>query len=486
MANFNKVKSTGPNATSYEGGAAYNKNVVEDWTNFLFSSFLENRYYESGSEQMKRYLALTDAVAQELGYEFVAKASFFARNELGMRSIAQLTAAYLNDKTFADKRAYFRNFCHRPDDVAETFAAIENVGSGKRSHALVRGFGDYLSNLSDYQLGKYKLSNKNYNMFDCINICHAHSKSIDKYKAGLLEAPETWEVKISAAGSDNQAKQQEWRTLVEKGNLGYIALIRNLRNILQAAPSLEWIVTFLIPQIENEDAIRKSMIYPYQIYCAYKNLNQWDCMNVVAALDKAFRVAAGNMPELPGSSVIMLDVSGSMDDRISRNSDMTIKEVGAVYAAAIYVQSKDCDFVKFGTSAKKDSYFKYGNVFQMISRMQANDNIGYGTNISAAYQQLNRHYDRIFLISDMQIMNNRGYWYGEQSGSTAYNLYCKRYGVAKIYSFDLGNYKTQTDNPNNPNVFLFTALNDKIFDFIELAEKGTNLVDYINENYSYV
>lgn len=485
MANFNKVKSTAPNATSHEGGAAYSKNVIEDWTNFLFSSFLEDRYYESGDKQMKRYLALTDAVAQRLGYEFVAKASFFARNELGMRSIAQLTAAYLNDKTFADKRAYFRNFCHRPDDVAETFAAIENVGSGKRSHALVRGFGDYLSGLNEYQLGKYKLNNKNYNMFDCINICHAHSVTIDKYKAGILETPETWETKISASTQETKAK--EWCTLVEQGKLGYIALIRNLRNILQSAESAEWIQRVLVPQIENEVAIKKSLIYPYQIYCAYKNLKKWDCINVVAALDKAFRVAAGNMPELPGSSVIMLDVSGSMDSRISRNSDMTIKEVGAVYAAAMYVQSTDCDFVKFGTSAKKDSYFKYGNVFQMISRMQANDNVGYGTNISAAYRELNHHYDRIFLISDMQIMNNNtGYWYGEQSGNTAYNLYCKQYGVAKIYSFDLGNYKTQTDNPNNPNVFLFTALNDKIFDFIELAEKGVNLVDYINEKYSYV
>ena len=483
MANFNKTKITKPNATSYEGASAYNKNVVEDWTNFLFSCFLENRYYESADKQMERYIELTDKVSAELGDEFVAKASLFARNELGMRSISQMTAAYLNGKQFDHKRAYFRNFCHRPDDVAETLAAIKFL-DGKRSHAMVRGFGDYLSGLNEYQLGKYKLNNKEYSMYDCINICHAHSAVIDKYKAGALETPETWETKISASTQETKAK--EWHTLVEQGKLGYIALIRNLRNILQSAESAEWIQRVLVPQIENEVAIKKSLIYPYQIYCAYKNLMEWGVLNVTTALDKAFRVSAGNMPQLPGSSVILLDVSGSMESAISGHSNMTIKEVGAVYAAAIYAQSSDCDFIKFGTRARQESFFKYGHIFQMISHMQNNDRLGHGTNVEAAYDIMTRHYDRIFLISDMQMMTRGSWLYEGFSASTAYHYYCKEYGAAKLYSFDLGNYKTQTDNPNNPNVFLLTALNDKIFDFIELAEKGVNLVDYINENYTYV
>ena len=209
-------------------------------------------------------------------------------------------------------------------------------------------------------------------------------------------------------------------------------------------------------------------------------------MNVTAALDKAFRVSAGNMPQLPGSSVVLLDVSGSMESAISGHSNMTIKEVGAVYAAAIYAQSSDCDFIKFGTNARQETFFKYGHIFQMISHMQNNDRLGHGTNVEAAYDIMTRHYDRIFLISDMQMMTRGSWVYEGFSASTAYQCYCKEYGAAKLYSFDLGNYKTQTDNPNNPNVFLLTALNDKIFDFIELAEKGVNLVDYINENYTYV
>ena len=54
-----------------------------------------------------------------------------------------------------------------------------------------------------------------------------------------------------------------------------------------------------------------------------------------------------------------------------------------------------------------------------------------------------------------------------------------------MYSFDLGNYHTQVANHKNPNVHLFTTLSSKVFDFIELKDSNVNIVDYINENYSY-
>lgn len=489
MANFNtKARGPQPDATSYEGGDVYNKNVVEDWINFLFASFLEDRCYETGSQQMERYLELTADVADELGNEFIAKASMFARNELGMRSIAQLTAAYLNNKQFADKRSYFRNFCHRPDDIPEVFAAIDTLGE-KRSHAMVRGFGDYLSGLNSYQLMKYELLDRKYKMYDCINICHPTSPVIAAYKEGRLEEADTWENKIRKGNKSTEEKDQEWKRFVEENRLGYMALIRNLRNILSVEGlTQEWIDKYLVPLLVNEEAIRKSMVFPYQIYCAYKNLSvrNWQ---VVAALDKAFRVAIGNMPELPGKTVIMLDVSGSMEDPISRHSDMTIKEVGAVYAAALYVGSPESKFIKFGNQAIFASYNRLNNVFDIINEMQKNDNCGYGTDIASAFEILKMSCDRIFLVSDMQTISNnsRGYWMGDRRTSyDIYRDYCNHYKATRLYSFDLGDYKTQIANPNDPNVFLLTALNDKVFDFIELAEKGVNLVDYINEKYSYV
>lgn len=484
MAKFNKTVKT-EKVASYEGGEVFEKNPVEDWINFLFSSYLESQFYESADEQMNRYTELTQKVGEKLGWEFVAKASFFSRNVLGTRSVSELTAAILNDQKFDNKRVYFRNFLKRPDDVSEVFAAIDMLGD-KRSHALVRGAGDYLSSLKDYQLGKYKLKGKEYNMYDLINITHAHSATIDKYKAGTLETPDTWETAISGSKSDEE-KSQNWQRLVEENKLGYLALIRNLRNIVNSAPDADWIEKYLVPQIENEVAIKKSLVFPYQIYCSWKNYGIRN-ISIDAALDHAFRIACGNMPKMDGRTVIVLDVSGSMEDKLSSNGSLTLKEVGAVYAAAMFVNC-NADFIKFGNDAKRIKLNKLENIFNLVEKMYANDNCGYGTDIVPAFRLMNEKYDRIFLVSDMQIMdkNSSGWWWcRHQNGIDTYNRYCEVYRChPHMYSFDLANYSTQVENPNNPRIHLLTALNDTLFKMLPYIENGNSLVDYINNNFSY-
>lgn len=488
MSKFNAKKENNK-AISYEGGSVYNKNLVEDYLNNLFSSFIEDGFYESRQKKMERFLDLTTEVGNQLGNEFLAKTSVFARNELGMRSASQLIASYLNDKKFDNKRAYYRNFCHRPDDVAEIFGAIDMIGQ-KRSHATVRGCGDYLAKLNEYQLGKYKMLGKEYNMYDLINITHAKSSSVDNFMKGEIESPDTWEIKISTAKTEAE-RAEEWIRLVKEDKLGYLALLRNLNNILNAmsitgTDDLLLIEDKIISKLTDEASIKKSLVFPYQIYCAYKNMKSHPFM-IDNALDKAFRIACGNMEKFEGKSVIMLDVSGSMEDIISSHSNITIKEVGACYAAALYI-SQDCDFVKFGTDAKSCSYNKIDNVFNIISNMCEEDKCGYGTHIGMAFAKLNKHYDRIFIVSDMQVMKEvPPRWCYSQlvDGPANYNDYCKEYGDTKCYSFDLGNYKTQCANPNNRNVHLVTALNDDVFKFLHLLENNQSIVDYIQKNFSY-
>lgn len=485
MSKFNAKKENNK-STSYEGGSVYNKNLVEDYLNNLFSSFIEDGFYESRQKKMERFLDLTTEVGNQLGNEFLAKTSVFARNELGMRSASQLIASYLNDKKFDNKRAYYRNFCHRPDDVAEIFGAIDMMGQ-KRSHATVRGCGDYLAKLNEYQFGKYKMLGKEYNMYDLINITHAKSSNVDNFMKGEIKSPDTWEVKISTAKTEAE-RAEEWIRLVKEDKLGYLALLRNLNNILNAISitgidGLLLIEDKIVSKLTDEASIKKSLVFPYQIYCAYKNMKAHPFM-IDNALDKAFRIACGNMEKFDGKSVIMLDISGSMEDRISYRSNITIKEVGACYAAALYI-SQDCDFVKFGTSAKSCSYNKIDNIFNIISNMCEEDKCGYGTYIGAAFAELDKHYDRIFIVSDMQIMSPRRYYSQREDGPASYNDYCKEYGDAKCYSFDLGNYKTQCANPNNRNVHLITALNDDVFKFLHLLENNQSIVDYIQKNFSY-
>jgi hypothetical protein len=69
----------------------------------------------------------------------------------------------------------------------------------------------------------------------------------DKIAKDTLETPYTWETELSALGQQKfshaeektAAFQSKWEELIESGKLGYMALLRNLRNILEVHVSQE-------------------------------------------------------------------------------------------------------------------------------------------------------------------------------------------------------------------------------------------------------
>jgi len=486
MSKFNEKNINVRKTATFEGGVAYSKYLEDEWSNAIFSSILQPRFYESAEEQESRFVDLTNQMISKYSPELIGTAAVYARNELGMRSISELTAAILNGVQWKDKRNFYAKYFHRPDGVGEVFAAVDHLG-GKRSHALIRGVADYLSSLSAYQIGKYPMRNHKYNMHDIINITHAKSDAIDQYQKGTLETPDTWEVKISSAKSVEE-KESEWKRLVEEKKLGYLALLRNLRNICKCSfASSSWIKENLVPQIINEAAIKKSLVWPLQIYTAWKTLNQEGIgLYVETALSEAFEISTGNMPYLDGNTLVVLDVSGSMDSRFSQNSSLTIKELCAVYASAFLVSGfrSNVDFIKFGTKAKKwkKDTFTAGNQFKLISMLAKNEGLGYGTEISTVFNMLDKHYDRVFLFSDMQVMDGSRWSYYADSSRSANSLwrkYVDNYGPSHIYSFDLGNYHSQVVSTRS-DISYITALTDVVFKIIEIQEDETkSLLDIV-------
>ena len=486
MSKFNQ-KAKPEMVATHEGGAAYAKSVEMEWTNMLFSSFLSGGFYENENDQLSRFDALTDEMVKKYGAVFAAKAAVFARNELGMRSISQYLAAKVNALSFDGKRAFYSKFFRRPDDVAEVFAAIDSLGD-KRSHGLVRGASDYIRGLNDYSIMKYQMKDKKYNMFDLVNITHAHSAVIDMYKANSLSTPNTWETRISAAKSDEE-KAYVWVDLVTSGSLGYLALIRNLRNIIRVCgltdSGKQFIQTDLCRAIVNKMAITKSRIFPYQIFIAYKQLKNcsYSDFHVFAALEKAFLTAIDNMPPFYDRNAIVLDVSGSMDASISTNSSVSILEAGACYAAALYLSGSDFEVYKFADRACHCVDINRAmSPFGLIERLCSNDNCGCGTFVTTAFQCMNEHYDRIFLISDCQAMDTDEWWLSTPTitVSDALHNYIEAYGETHVYSYDLGNYHSTIDNPDSGRITMLTALNDKVFSLLDYFEGNKDVVDFIN------
>lgn len=478
MSRFNESTKGSTKTLTYEGGQAYLKPVESDWTNMLFSYLFgrnQPSFYGSSTEKEERFIKLTKDMIDLYDAPTVAKFACFSRNILGMRSISSMTAAILNDYQFESKRQFYKNFFHRPDDVAEVFSAIEASGS-KRSHALVRGAGDYLSNLSEYSLSKYKMLKHEYNIYDLINITHSNSYAIDKLKTGEIKSPDTWEVRISTAESAKD-RDSEWIRLVEENKLGYLALIRNLRNILNIKSlTKDWVKTYLVPQIVNAEAIKKSLVFPYQIYVAYKSLDDECSMEVKMALSDAIELATSNIPKLAGKTLIIQDVSGSMSECFNGNNmDLTISEVCSVYSSALYLSDNDIDVIKFGTFKADFEFPKTGNFFELVDSLSANQGLGYSTEIVPVFEYIcdnEREYDRIIIFSDMQVMD------GITKG--AYRKYASRLNNdCKVYSFDLGHYPSQLLPADD--IHYVTALTDKVFDFINIAESGKSIMELVNK-----
>ena len=489
MSKFNEKKINIEKTSTFEGGVAYSKSLEDEWTNAIFSSVLQPRFYESSEEQESKFIDLTNKMVDKYSPELVGSAAVFSRNELGMRSISELTAAILNKHQWEGKRRFYSKYFHRPDGVGEVFAAVDHLGD-KKSHALIRGAADYLSSLSDYQISKYPMTKHTYNMHDIINLTHAKSDVIDRYQKGLLESPDTWEVKISSAESD-EVRESEWKRLVEEKKLGYLALLRNLRNICKCSFATSiWISEYLVPQIVNEVAIKKSLVWPLQIYTAWKILHREGIgLGVEAALSEAFTLSTKNMPYLEGNTLVVLDVSGSMESNFSKNSSLTIKEVCAVYASAFLVSEfrNNVDFIKFGSRAKffDRDIFTSGNNFTLISMLAENENLGYSTEIRWVFDIVNKHYDRVFLFSDMQVMDSvyGGYW-ASDSAQHYWESYVNEYGKSHMYSFDLGNYHNQILSKRS-DISYITALTDVVFKIIEIQENETKSLLDIVRDYVY-
>lgn len=499
MSRFN-AKNPTTKKISYEGGTVYSKKVEDDWINFLMTSMMQPQFYESAESQQARFLELTASMLKKYGPEFVAKAAHYSRNVMGMRSISAMTAALLNHEAFDAKRRFFEVYFHRPDDVAEVFAAVESLGH-KPSHALVRGACTYLSKLDEYRLGKYKLEGKQYNMYDLVNITHAHSGAIDLLKKGNLPVPDTWETRISACHSDAE-KKAAWIDLVEHDKLGYLALTRNLRNILQCGMAADWIKGTLAPRLTNVDAIKKSMVFPYTIYGAWRMLEEAnvDCLRLIKSpLAKAFMIAAGNTPEFKGASLAIIDCSGSMRNRVSAKSQISLKDISAVYAAQFWssidensVSGTENDLIAFGEKAKRISVSPGNNILDLIEAI-AGSLVGCATYVDKVYPLVKKHYDRIFLFSDMQIadpnsccLSTMGWGWGRKSTDKVptfnqwFEKYQQEHGKSHVYSFDLANSANQVIHTDGA-ISYMGGLNDKVFQFVEMIESGKSLVQEIQD-----
>jgi len=268
----------------------------------------------------------------------------------------------------------------------------------------------------------------------------------------LRTAGLTWEDAMSALGSKVD-KGKIWKAMLPQ--LGYMALIRNLRNIDEAKVS-DADVAAAIARIQDPEQVAKSRQLPFRFYSAYKNAPslRWG-----HALDLALNASLDNIPTLGGRTLILVDTSGSMTGtNASAKSKMTYQEIAGLFGIALGLKN-EADLWAWASDAYQFE-FKGTSVLKNLEKYQSeNGKVGWGTDLTIAIRKAYRKgiYDRMVVISDMQVL------------SYAHGLIPTD---IPSYFFNLGGYRAAAVDTNQPNVYELGGLTDHTFKMITMLEAG--------------
>jgi hypothetical protein len=463
MAKFSILKSlsrgkSAPNAINFAGGVAFKQTAKLEFVSILLTTFLKEEFYRSEKQTIARIRQLVVDVNDPV---FVAKAALYARNAFGMRSVSHLVAGELAKRVKGAPwtKHFYAKVARRPDDVMETLGYYLATYGRPIPNSLKKGLGTALAHFDEYQLAKYRLEHGEFKLVDAVNLVRPRATlALGKLMRGELAPAGTWETKLTQAGEESslervaEAKAEAWAELVQERKLGYLALLRNVRNILTHAPE---VADELARQLAEEKSVRRSLVFPFQFLSAVEVLKQGNLRGagrVMEALNDAIDHSLANIPKFEGRTLIALDSSGSMVGQP--------QAIGSLFAAAL-VKTIDADLMLFSDDARYVSLNRRDTTLTLAKSIPF---ISGGTNFNAIFQRASRGYDRIIILSDMQG------WMGGGAPVEAFAAYQKRYDVAPcVYSFDLKGYGT-LQFPQ-AGVYCLAGWSDRVFEIMQKLDR---------------
>src|SRR6185369_14736806 len=326
MARLNILK-IGPLAfgpRTYEGAPARHISPELQLRRSVLACMLwESQFYEDGMEIAARIRELVPKVEASkvaaLAIEAREKMKLRHAPLLLVREMARLTShRVLVGETL-------ERVIQRADELAEFLAIYWSDGRVPLSKQVKKGLASAFVKFDEYALAKYNRPGS-IKLRDVLFLTHA--KPRDEAQDGLwrrlvdgeLVTPDTWEVALSAGGN----KRETWEQLLAERKLGALALLRNLRN-MQIAGVDESLVRGSLR------AMKTDRVLPFRFIAAARYAPQWE-----EALEQAMFSCVEGAAKLKGKTVLLVDVSGSMDYQLSARSEM--KRMDAAYGLAILLR----------------------------------------------------------------------------------------------------------------------------------------------------
>ncbi|MBL7978627.1 MAG: TROVE domain-containing protein [Bacteroidetes Order II. Incertae sedis bacterium] len=525
---FNQTTRHQTKVLNHEGAVATQLHPKMELYAAVVTSLLNDSFYEKGTirlERLKELVALNDPV-------FVAQLAVYAREKMYLRTTPLVLSVELAKAHNGDDlvRKLVSRVVQRADEIKELLAhyAIANQRNGVKklnrlSKQVQKGLAASFNRFDGHQFAKYNRKT-DVTLKDALFLVHPKAKSdqqqllFDKIIRDELETPYTWETELSRVGQmDFETEKQKkvavsatWEALVLSRRLGYLALLRNLRNILQTEPSTS-VLKEVCRQINDPKAIEKSKVFPFQYLAAYRELDEpdqvvteprrsilgWVLGEVSArpkqqesvsiireALEQAVLTSTENLAgfDVETRICVACDVSGSMFQPVSRNSKVTLFDVGLMLGMLLKSRCKTVLTGIFGDTWKMVS-LPNKDVLESVSYLkQREGEVGYATNGHRVLQDLYRQrriLDKVMIFTDCQM------WNSVEHASDAFTRAWKQYkevaSDAKLYLFDLAGYGQLPLSQATEDVFLIAGWSEKIFEVLERLDNPEKTLSMIEE-----
>lgn len=440
-----------PTGHTYEGGPGYEYDTLSQLFLLACSNMVgEDTFYENGKVRDARYAHLIDRAVSEGHSEWLKRFFPWLRNSANMRSAAVMgavaAAKFMVDRKIPGGRQMVNSVLVRADEPGEALAWWINTHRRSIPKPIKRGIADAVTRLyTERNALKYDTASHGFRFGDVIELVHPSPATFAQgdlfkwllargHKRDMVEFPETlpmiqangllrreyakmpvvllntarlsqagmtWEDVLSLGGSKID-KKMLWQAMIP--NMGYMALLRNLRNFDEAGIAGD-MVAIVNAKLRDPSEVARSRQLPMRFLSAYRNVpsNRW-----AQALEEALDLCLKSVPTFTGRTLILIDTSGSMSGHMSGKSQLRRWDAAAVFGLALAARCEQVDVVSYAGTFKPFPQVKGESLLKSIARFEKGYFINGGTATAAAVQKYYGGHDRVVILTDEQAHPNSG------------------------------------------------------------------------------
>lgn len=498
MANKELFKSAGTqvpatDVVNFAGGTAYQLSDKEALAQLAATGMFQNTFYTKPQDQLDMTLRLAKAVP----VDFLAKVAVYSRKKAYLKDMPALLLAVLATRDNTLFKQVFMDVCDNARMIRNFVQIMRSGQVGRKSlgSSPKKMVQRWFANQSHDYIFKASVGNSP-SLADVIRLVHPRPKTkkrealyryilgldldakqrknlpqlvkdFEKFKKASAGKREVPAVPFQMLASQNLSTK-EWKQIAKDGGWQFTRMNLNTFN-RQNVLNDQDMVDLIAERLGNKDLVRKSRQYPYQIYTSYL-FSQNMPSKIQLALADAVEAAAGNIPELPGKTAILVDSSGSM--RWSSSGPVSCFQQAAIFTSLIHARNKDSKVVLFDTRAQDVQLSPLDSVFTNAQRIENAGGMGGGTAMQAGFQKLltdKYHADNIIVISDNESWSGHcGGWYGSDtlSGTPAlieFKKLKRRNNKARLALIDITPGNT-SQFKNDTEALTIGGFSDAVFD----------------------